>query len=120
MVERGCGVSEKKAKPKQREHKTGKTNGYGYDTDGESYWIAPCYSDSFAKIQDERNGMKALIDTLNDDFARRHTALAARSRELWKTVSADLGINSDEDWTFHDGRIFRKPKQTPDTKAQTP
>ena len=100
----------------KREHKAGKTHGFGYETDGESYWIAPCYTDTIDNINDERNGIAQLIAALNEDFTRRQAALSTRSRKWWADVLADLGLNIEDGWTYSRGRIFKEPKQTKDGK----
>lgn len=103
-------MTTKKAKAAKREHKSGKTNGYGFDTDGEHYWIAPCYTDQMDGFIDAANGLAVFLAAFNDDFTKRHTVIAKERRRWWDTVCADLGINSAGDWVYSQGKISPKPK----------
>ena len=109
-------MSNKKA-PK-RGHKTGKTRGYGYQTDGESYWIAQCYAQEMDAFLDEARAIADLVAALNTDLLRRNTVLAQGRRQWWHKVCADLGITYEDRWVYLNGRVSPAPAEgrSPETQ----
>ena len=104
----------------KRVHKMGKQ--YGYETDGESYWLAPGLKEMLDAVLDERTALYDLL-TRNQEYVNvRLTASLRRQRAAWARIFDELGITrgSGELYSYSagDGRIYptgarQQPEQSP-------
>ena len=105
----------------RRVHKAGKTS--GYETDGESYWLAPMFKDQFDALIDEHEAINSLVAVIQSHAADRFASINKRKRALWNRVLEDLGIERGSgvmySYSYNDGRISPtggklEPEQEPE------
>jgi hypothetical protein len=108
----------KKDEKPRREHKVGRST--GYETDGESYWIAPTHMSSWDAIDKDEAGLRALVAAINSHLQQQYTTVAARRKAWWKHVAEDIGIESTGDLTYEPdtGRLWRAKKNDAGTSPE--
>ena len=99
-------------KPKKKTgHMMGKNCGYELLSDG-SIKLAPVYSGRFDDILDQRNAIRATLESVTTNCASLDKVCMKGIRETWKRIEDDYGINGS--WEYAGNGIIRiVPKQEP-------
>ncbi len=77
----------------KREHKVGP--GYGYDTDGTTYWLAPGLLEQWGTIQDQERALDAVLVAVTRTVAESRCLTEQQRRKWWDTVYRDLELNKN-------------------------
>ena len=97
----------------EREHKIGP--GYGYETDGTHFWLAPGLVDDWGAIQDQERALDAVLAAVTRTVAEARCQVEAQRRRWWDTVYKDLELDKSVIYSFN--RI--EGKLTPPVEAIT-
>lgn len=90
-------------KPK-RERKMGKST--GYETDGESFWLAPGLVDDWGAIQDQERALDSIVIAMTNSVANARIHVEALRRKWWDRIYSDLELDTSVRYTFN--RLERK------------
>ena len=83
----------------KHEHKVGP--GYGYETDGANYWLAPGLVDAWGTIQDQERGLDAVLEAVTRTVAEARRYVEAQRRRWWDTVYKDLELDKSVLYSFN-------------------
>lgn len=85
-------------------HFVGKHSGYEL-IDG-VYYIAPMYTDAFAKLQERTVGMDQFVKSVTRHVVEMNKELASEQQKLWQRLQEDLGIDIQKGYCYKsDGTI---------------
>lgn len=82
----------------KREHKRGQRT--AYETDGESYWLAPLHVDAWGPIHDQERALNATLETVVKTVAEARRSVQAQARRWWDDVYRDLDLDRSVTYTF--------------------
>lgn len=101
----------------KREHKVGP--GYGYETDGTNYWLAPGLVGEWGVIQDQERALDAVLAAVTRTVAEARCQVEAQRRRWWDTVYKELGLDKSTVYWFNriEGKLTPVAKDSADKKG---
>lgn len=103
-----------KRKEQFPKHMAGKNCGYHLLEDG-GVVMAPTYVQQYQAIFDERHGVEALLEAVQNHCSKLLADIGRRKRGLWDRIADDYGLDKHGDWIIEQDAILRlRPKAAKD------
>lgn len=98
-------------------HMMGKSCGYDLLEDG-GIVMAPGYAEQYAALDDERRGVEALLQAVQNHCASLLTNISARRRGLFARMSDDYGLDNEAGYLIRRGNVLYKEETQPKRKSR--
>ena len=109
-----------KSKAKVRKHEMSKSRAWRFDTDGESYWVAPRIRAELEEILSEFNAARMVAETLTNHLNAVWVAIEKRKLRWWDQVYEELSLSRAVRYQVDiiEGRVW--PLESPKVDVSAP